>query len=75
MQFSKQIVYGRECYYPVNAIAKKFIQAFPNSAGKRKCLTQDQYKLLKKLGVILDKKDKKTMEKKNESNCAEIHNC
>jgi len=51
MKFEHAKSFGRDCFYPIGKNAKKFIEAFPHSAGKRKCLTLKQMKILKKIGT------------------------
>lgn len=42
---------GNKYFYPLDSIATQFVEAFPSSSGKRKCLTLEQYELLKKIGA------------------------
>lgn len=51
MNFSHKQHYGRDFFYPTDFSAKKFVDAFPTSSGKRKSLTLDQMQILQDLGV------------------------
>lgn len=62
MQFYRKVNYGRELFYPIGKLSEKFINAFPGSSGKRKCLTIYQKELLEELGIPF--KIRKTMETK-----------
>lgn len=53
MRFAHSTLYGRDCFYPVGKKAKEFIESFPHSSGKRKCLTLDQMRILQKIGAPL----------------------
>lgn len=58
MEFSHEKHYGRDCFYPLNIKAQHFVEAFPHSSGKRKSLSLNQIKILKKSGVPLNIKEK-----------------
>ncbi len=58
MSFCHEIHYGRDCFYPLDVKAKKFVEAFPHSSGKRKSLTIEQINILNDLGVPLIIKEK-----------------
>jgi len=51
MKFEHAKQYGRDCFYPIGKNAKSFIEAFPHSSGRRKCLTLEQMRILKKIGA------------------------
>lgn len=51
MNFSHKQHYGRDFFYPENQQAKKFVEAFPHSTGKRKSLTLDQMQVMKEIGI------------------------
>ncbi len=51
MNFSHKQHYGKDFFYPNDFNAKRFVEAFPTSSGKRKSLTLTQMHLLKDLGV------------------------
>jgi hypothetical protein len=51
MIFSPRTNYGKNFFYPCDNKAKIFLNAFPTSSGKRKCLTPIQLKILKKIGI------------------------
>lgn len=51
MEFHHKHQYGKDFFYPLSIKAKKFLNAFPHSSGKRKCLTLDQMNLMKEIGM------------------------
>ncbi len=51
MNFCQKHHYGKDFFYPSDSNAKKFVEAFPHSSGKRKSLTRDQMHILKDVGV------------------------
>lgn len=51
MEFFSKFNYGRELFYPIGKLSTKFIDAFPGSSGKRKCLTIHQKEILEELGI------------------------
>ena len=53
MNFLHQVHYGRDCFYPLDKKAEKFLKAFPHSSGKRKSLTLEQVSMLNELGIPL----------------------
>ncbi len=59
MKFEYAKICGRDCFYPIGRDAKSFLEAFPHSSGKRKCLTLDQMKLLRKIGTPIKVSSKK----------------
>lgn len=42
---------GRILYYPKNVAAKELVAAFSNSRGQRKCITEEQLKILMTSGL------------------------
>ncbi len=53
MDFCHKAVYGKDLFYPSNNDAKRFVEAFPSSGGKRKSLTKNQLAVLKDAGIQL----------------------
>lgn len=51
MNFCHKQHYGKDFFYPDNFNAKKFVDAFPHSSGKRKSLTLHQIKIMKEMGI------------------------
>lgn len=54
MKFMKERYYGKYFFYPITVRAKKFVEAFPHSNGKRKSLTSEQIDIMKEMGVPFD---------------------
>lgn len=52
MIFQLRERYGREYFYPIDKKASKFVDAFPGSSGKRKCLTRAQLEILDKISDV-----------------------
>lgn len=51
MNFSHKVHYGKNLFYPINELAKRFVEAFPSSSGRRKSLTLVQLNIMKEMGV------------------------
>lgn len=51
MNFFQKHIYGKDLFYPSNNDAKRFVEAFPTSSGKRKSLTKSQISVLKEIGI------------------------
>ena len=51
MLFAHKRQFGKDYYYPITENAKKLLEAFPHSNGKRKSLTLDQLHVLERLGL------------------------
>ena len=66
MHFFHKQHYGKDFFYPESSIAKKFVEAFPGSSGKRKSLTLNQMHIMKELGIDFEIKEK--LKTKGEAN-------
>lgn len=53
MIFRQRTIYGKDFFYPISIDALRFVDAFPGSSGKRKCLTMTQFQLLIDVGIKL----------------------
>lgn len=65
MNFLHQQHYGKDLFYPNDDKAKKFVEAFPHSSGKRKSLTTDQMHILKDVGVHFNVRENSTPQQQN----------
>lgn len=58
MIFCHKNKYGKDFFYPIDEKAESFVNAFPTSGGKRKCLTVEQITLLQTIDTSLQVQSK-----------------